>query len=176
MDEKPKLKWPGDEVSKGLVEWLLDAGATPAQTGSKVVAMIADGLAEGEVSGPATARERMDAIEQGLKQAEDYYNWLDNRCRALGSKTDEISKRWDAIDAKLSEADLAAGQHVITDEATKNAVVAYRAILADTFELLDGQSVIREAVTDAVLCKAIEAASYGCWRSIMGSKHREDGR
>lgn len=176
MDEKPKLRWPGDEVAKGLAEWLLEQGATPVQTGSKVVAMIADGLAEGEVSGPATARERMDAIEQGLQKAKDYADWLDSRCKALGSKTDEISKRWDAIDAKLSEADLEASQYVITDEATKNAVVAYRAILADTFELLDGQSAIREAVTDAVLCKAIEAASYGCWRSIMGGKHREDGR
>ena len=55
--------------------------------------------------------------------------------------------------------------NITIDCKTLNAIIAYKNILAATKEIFG-----EENMTEEVMVKAIEAGSYGAWRSIMGGK------
>ena len=54
---------------------------------------------------------------------------------------------------------------IVNDEKLVDALNLYRAMLSDTKQVFGD-----EKMTEAVIIQAIEAASYGMWRSIMGGK------
>ena len=60
---------------------------------------------------------------------------------------------------------------LIDDKATRNEIMAYREVLRVTLDVFG-----EDRVTENVAIKAIDAASYCAWRSIMGPKSRKDDR
>jgi hypothetical protein len=74
----------------------------------------------------------------------------------------EFRKELEAAGIELSQ------QH-ISDRTIIDGLLAYRQMLDDTIEVFGSCS-----MTEEVICKAIEAASYGMWRSVMGPK--DNGR
>lgn len=53
----------------------------------------------------------------------------------------------------------------IDDKMTRNGIMAYREILKATVDVFGAEN-----MTEQVICKAIEEAGYGAWRSMMGPK------
>lgn len=58
----------------------------------------------------------------------------------------------------------------ITNPNTRDALNLYTAILTTTKDIFG-----EEKLTEQVMIKLLETASYGIWRSIMGSKNGDDG-
>ena len=57
---------------------------------------------------------------------------------------------------------------IVNDEKLVDALNLYRAVLSETKQVFGD-----EKMTEAVIIQAIEAASYGMWRAIMGGKFDE---
>lgn len=147
----------------GLRERLTEMGANDAQLKSKVVAMMEDALTDEAVSSTATAREVIASLARDVDEAERRMAEVDRRMCATAKMAEEY-------DAKLRLADQRLSERVVTDEAVRNGLAAYRTMLESTLEVFG-----EERMTGEVVCKAIEAASYGMWRTVMGPKEK-DGR
>ena len=128
---------------KGVIKFLLEHGATEQQTKSKAVSMIVDGMTDEEITTSATARAEM--------------NKLQRQSEKLTAKIDSIEERYSHVSEMLEEAELYASENTISNPGVLDGVNAYKRML--------------EAVRDVFgHSNMSEAASYGCWRSIMGPK------
>lgn len=98
-------------------------------------------------------------------------SWECSSCKEHGTLLDLMERlEPDSIDTKLyrkalEEEASKLGRSYIQDEHTRNGIAAYREVLHATRDVFGD-----EAMTEAVICKAIEAGSYGMWRSVMGPK------
>ena len=129
---------------KGIREWLAEQGATPQQVNSKVVDMIVLGILNGEVGASETVREEVDALTKRVERADAK---ADGLCRGIS----RVEERYGKVAELLEEAEAGAGGMTIADES-----------VIDVFGY--------EHMSEAVMCSAIEAASYGMWRAVMGPK------
>lgn len=150
----------------GMKAWLSEHGATEAQVNSKVVDMIERAMLDGEVSVSETAAEQMIAfgkyVDDALKAVRD----AEMKTNLVSKAIDDAARRARDVQDLLDQAEVAVDQVSIGDPAITDGLVAFERMLVavrDTF----GQP----AMTDAVICAAIEAGSYGMWRSVMGPKH-----
>lgn len=143
---------------KGIREWLAEQGATPQQVNSKVVDMIVTGIVSGEVGVSATVREEVDKLTEKVERADAK---ADRLCRGIS----RVEERYGKVAELLKEAEAGAESMVIQDVAVKDGVVAFRRVLESVSEVFG-----YEKLSDAVICSAIEAASYGMWRAVMGPK------
>lgn len=143
---------------KGIREWLAEQGATPQQVNSKVVDMIVLGILNGEVGASATVREEVDALTKRVERADAK---ADGLCRGIS----RVEERYGKVAKLLEEAEAGVGGMTIADESVKDGVVAFRCVLESVLDVFGYGN-----MSEAVMCSAIEAASYGMWRAVMGPK------
>lgn len=136
---------------KGVIKFLLEHGATEQQTKSKAVSMIVDGMTDEEITTSATARAEM--------------NKLQRQSEKLTAKIDSIEERYSHVSEMLEEAELYAAENTISNPGVLDGVNAYKRMLEAVRDVFGHSN-----MSEAVICASIEAASYGCWRSIMGPK------
>jgi hypothetical protein len=130
---------------------LRDLGANEQQLNSKIVDMIENSWFDDEAMKSATVKEQIaDIVKKGDK---------------LQRKMDTIERRTTEYENNLRLANQSIAEHVITDKSTIDGILTYRKMLEATVDVFGA-----EKMTDEVICKAVESASYGMWRSIMGSK------
>lgn len=141
----------GDMMANDLRSKLRELGANEQQLNSKIVDMIEDSWFDDEVMKSATAKEQMaDMVKKG---------------NALQRKMDTLERRTTEYESNLKLANQSISQHIITDKSMIDGVLAYEKMLKATVDVFG-----TEKMTEEVICKAIESASHGMWRSIAGSK------
>lgn len=87
--------------------------------------------------------------DRALKEALDAYKQLTGLCQTS-------VRNYNALEAMVRSA----REFVITDDDTLNGLHAYEQMLSATVMTFG-----LDHMTEAVMCKAIEAASYGMWRN-----------
>lgn len=150
----------------GMKAWLSEHGATDAQVNCKAVDMLEKAMLDGEVSVSETAAEAIRDLAKSVDASWDAAKVAERRAASVNGMVDEIDRRVRELRDLLDQAEVAVDQVSIGDPAITDGLVAFERMLVavrDTF----GQP----AMTDAVICAAIEAGSYGMWRSVMGPKH-----
>lgn len=150
----------------GMRLWLREKGATEAQVNSKVVDLLEKAMLDGEVSVSETAAEQIRDLGKRIDSAYGVAGRAERKSEHVSGMVDAIDRRVRELRDLLDQAEVAVDQVSIGDPAITDGLVAFERMLVavrDTF----GQP----AMTDAVICAAIEAGSYGMWRSIMGPKH-----
>lgn len=152
-----------------LKEAMAAKGANDAMLSSKTLKMAEAIIAEdaGIVSETANEyaknlqaemREHCNAVAE-LRRSLTYMN-----DRIIRMKSD-VASITDAVDNFVE----ANKQKVVEDPRTKDAILAYQQMLTITQSIFG-----EENMTEAVIVKAIEAGSYGFWRSVMGGKFDND--
>lgn len=151
---KVKIKWN----ERGLRQFLIDNGASASQLNAAVVSMIEDAMFDETVTSSATAREMVKKLQTDVRNAE-----FD--AKRAKREVDELRKTIDSYEETIHLAEKAIEGGVIEDRSIVDGVVAFTEMLKAVKNVF-GQ----EAMSDEVICKAIEAGSYGMWRSVMGPK------
>ena len=101
-------------------------------------------------------------------------SWRCSSCKESGTLLDLMERlEPDSVETKLYRKSLEdeaskLGRAYVKDEHIRDGIAAYKEMLHVTRDVFGD-----DAMTDDVICKAIEAASYGMWRSIMGPKFDE---
>jgi hypothetical protein len=103
-------------------------------------------------------REHRNAVAE-LKKSLTYMTDKITRMKS------DVASITDAVDNFVD----ANKQKVVEDPRTKDAILAYQQMLTITQSIFG-----EENMTEAVMVKAIEAGSYGFWRSVMGGKFDND--
>ena len=107
------------------------------------------------------------AIERIANEAHRIDSKIDGVSRSIGV----IESRYNRVQSLLGEFEASIKSRIITDESITNGVNAFTLILESVRDVFG-----EENMTEAVICKAIEAGSYGYWRSIMGPKNPESNQ
>lgn len=149
-------------------------GATPAQLKSKVVDMAEQVIAEGAVEGLTEARREVERLEREIGNASRKMVTVTsaaNEATAKGAslrRDIEVAHRVMAqIRDATDDCKETAAKVTLTDETLIQSVNMYREVLSSTKDAVGDQ------MTEQIWIKAIEAASYGMWRAIMGPKFEE---
>ena len=143
---------------KSLREYLEDIGATKAQMSAQVIPMIEKGLLAKEISSSATAQAAINKMNSQVRQTQQRVNSMDIDISSMKSDCEQLH-------SMLDSAKIEARQNIINDPKSIDAVNVFTRVLQSAVDVLGD-----DKMTEAVCCKAIEAASYGAWRSIMGEK------
>lgn len=150
-----EFKYEGNSLRKLLEEM----GATESQMKAGVVDIMEDALTDHEVSTSATAKRMMQDIEKRMKLVSARVNDFEQIHKDARSDMSAFRKEVRAANVSLDE-------QVIHDTAVIDGLISYKKVLESTKEVLGDEAMENEAIA----CKAIEAASYGMWRSVMGPK------
>ena len=154
----------------GIREWLESEGATPTQINSKTVDMLVQGMTDEEISTDATVREEISRLERKINQA-------DAKADTLSRGVRSVDERYSRVKELLEQTEKATSERTISDPAILDSINAFARMLESVHDTFG-----EEKMTESVICAAIEAGSYGYWRSIMGpktegeAKRRHDGR
>lgn len=139
-------------MGKSLQELANEAELTSVQLSSKIYRQLLD----------VAAGESISEIKT-----------IERECDSTDKRIESINRELKSVAANLSRAETRVNRisTVIDDKATMNGLMAYREVLQATLDVFG-----EDRVTESVAIKAIEAASYCAWRSIMGPKGDSDGR
>ena len=150
--------------AKGIRRWLIENGAKPSQYNSVTVDWLEQAMTDEEVSVSATAEEHIISLQQRVDKAD--------------AKTDSISKKLENIESRykhttelLELTERSMKDKTISNAAIINGVNAFGRMLESVRDIFG-----EESMTESVICAAINAASYGYWRSIMGPKSSNEAR
>lgn len=144
---------------------LIEKGLTPQQAGAKAVEVMQELIAEDSGC--------IDNITAGyLKKVNDMCQKNEKQAILANYDFEYIKKQMIEMFRELKETRYAvenweSGERskIVNDEKLVDALNLYRAMLSDTKQVFGD-----DKMTEAVIIHAIEAASYGMWRSIMGGK------
>lgn len=142
----------------GINEFLKKKGLNPNQMKAAGVRLIIQGVTDNEISTSATAREEISELERKIDQA-------DAKAGMLARGVQSVEERYSRIKELLEQTEKATAERTISDPTLVDSVNAFTRMLEsvrDTFG--------EEHMTENVICAAIEAGSYGYWRSVMGPK------
>ena len=148
--------------NNSLKERLVELGATEAQLKSKVVTLMEDSMIDDEALRSETVRKELAELH---RQTKDAGSQTEKYRRSLYLAQKEMSD----LRKNIQAANTFAIDSVISNESVKDGVIAYKRMLESTRDVFGA-----DAMTEEVVCKAIEAASYGMWRSVMGPKSGSD--
>lgn len=149
-----KVEFQGKELRK----FLEDYGLSKVQMGATAVGVIERGMLDSEISTSATALAAIKKMNNNVQQTQQRVSNMDIDIRAMKSDCEQLH-------AMLDNAKTNARQDIINDPKSIDAVNVFTRVLQSAVDVLGD-----DKMTEAVCCKAIEAASYGAWRSIMGEK------
>ena len=136
-----------ESANRLVDDYLRSHGCTSTNTNAARV--IKEGLETGELI-DALAN---DVQTQSLETAE--------KALAAAKKTLQITENTRRM------ASLQASNELISDRKIAESVLVYRKVLEATADVFGVENMQK---SESAMCKAIEAASYGLWRSIMGPK------
>lgn len=144
---------------------LIEKGLTPQQAGAKAVEVMQELIAEdsGCIDNITAGylRKVNDMCQENEKQvklANSNFASINNQMIEMFRElreTKDVVEKWEAGERSK----------IVNDEKLVDALNLYRAMLSDTKQVFGD-----DKMTEAVIIQAIEAASYGMWRSIMGGK------
>lgn len=166
MDEGIEGKMSDIKITfdKGIRRWLIEKGATQAQYNSKTVDWLEQAMTDGEISVSATAKEHIASLQCKVEQA--------------NAKTDSIAKKLGVVEDRynhaielLEQTERSTREKTISNGAIIDGVNAFGRMLESVRDIFG-----EESMTESVICAAINAASYGYWRSIMGPKSAKEAR
>ena len=143
---------------KGLRKVLIEMGATDSQMNARVVSMLEDAFANEQISDSETVKALVNDLTQKTSNA-------GYRVQRLLQKVDDFHREMSKYEHKLKIAEDGINEHVLHDNDVIDGLIAYKRMLEATRDTFGADN-----MTEAVMCKAIEAASYGMWRSVMGPK------
>lgn len=155
-----------NEKTMSLRDALIERGVPHSafnSVGYKAVeALISEGIG---VDGLATARREVDSLRDTTR---DTAIMIEKSTAEFNKEICTLQGKVNAANTKLEQLEslekkMAGG--TIRDEKLIDALNLYTAILRNTKEIFG-----EENLTEAVMVKLLETASYGVWRSIMGPK------
>ena len=153
------------DVKEILTKQMVAEGKTASQikqvVESKTVERVADACAEHEGLIPAMAEESAKRLEAKLWQLDRQIRDVDHRLKGM---IQNIQKVNETVDSYVDDGK----NRIIEDQKMKDGLILYHHMLTVTKEVFG-----EENMTVEVMQKAIEAASYGLWRGIMGSKNEQ---
>ena len=144
----------GDSIKS----YLLERGATPQQCSGKTVNMLIQGIMDKEISTSQAAQEQISLLEKRVDNAARRAFEINNRVQAVDSRYSEIEEL-------LEQAEQSAKEKTISDGVIVDAVNAFTRMLESVRDVFGAEN-----MSEAVMCSAISAASYGYWRNVMGPK------
>lgn len=157
---------------QSLRDAMVEAGASEQQFNSKAYKMAEQAVADDAVDGMATARGLLDSYMQRIGTAEgDLRQMLSSASRYstdLRVIIGEARNVSEDVESRTKELGAAADEISVKDPLVRDAINAYTLVLMRTKQVFGDDN-----MTEGVMEKAIEAASYGMWRSIMGPKEAE---
>lgn len=137
---------------------LLARGLTPQQANSKAVEAVENILIENSGVGLDTVRKAVEDIVYAANRAEI----------KLGSISEQLANYEsdvNAVEEKVAAYVKGASEEIVTDPKLLDTLNFYTALLSRTQAVFGA-----EKMTEPVIVKLLETASYGIWRSIMGGK------
>ena len=140
-------------------QYLESHGATQSQLDSKTTEMVISGLLDEEIASSDTVRAEFSKMREGISAAKF-------KSDAIMRGLEGYEKRFQSLERLMSDAEKCASDRVIDDQRVVDGVNAFTRMLESTRDVFG-----EDSMTESVICAAIEAASYGFWRSVMGSKH-----
>lgn len=146
----------------GVKEWLFKQGATPAQIDSKAVDMIVKGMTNEEISTSETARQEIGHMKTEIAKA-------DHKADQLFRGIQKVEERYSRVAELLEQVEVSAAERAIQNQTIVDGVNAFAQMLRAVHDEFGHNN-----MTEAVICEAINAASYGYWRSVMGGKHPDE--
>lgn len=141
-----------------LEESLRARGASDQMINSRTFQMAQEVIADGAVDGLDEARLVAQRVERATTRAESTFN-------AIDAATRESTNLLHTMNEAIGELERSVEEVTIKDKKTCEAVNAYTLVLMRTKD-----AVGTDCMTERIWEKAIEAASYCAWRSIMGPK------
>ncbi len=147
--------------SETLKALLIKQGANEQQVNSKVVRLCENAIAD-------MSREEIDAIT--LQKVDDLRQEFEHAVRLYGSNVKRADEAFRGLSNVMQEAmaiekgieSIVREIEIIPTEQSKQAIYLYKSVLQTTKE------VFGEEIPEEVMKTAIQAGSYGMWRSIMG--------
>ena len=131
-------------------------GLTDQQLNSKAVSCMEDIIIK---KNDAVDQMAFDKLNEQIKKSADILA----RSEAMMKRADNAINEYAKYAESLKEC-------AITNPNTRDALNLYTAILSTTKDIFG-----EEKLTEAVMVKLLETASYGIWRTIMGGKY-DDGK
>ena len=149
------------------------AGATDQQLNTKVYQMAEQVVADGAVDGLAVARMELESFEQRLHSANDSFARSLSQAESMNGRLkgsiNAAQGVCNDVDERMKELGVAADEISVKDPLVRDAINAYTLVLMRTKQVFGDDN-----MTESVMEKAIEAASYGMWSSIMGPKEADN--
>lgn len=155
------------ESGKTLEQFLKEHGATDQQLASRVVKILEDAAMNEEVSRSKTVRETVENLERRVSSAASTAYSYERTVEAVDAHIETLRKKVADIEGGVEKQ---VASRCIRSSDVLDGLLAYERILQVTVEVFGTQG--RE-LSDEVICRAIDAASYGMWRSVMGPKSLE---
>lgn len=142
-------------------QFLENAGLSKSQMTAKAVTVTEEAIANNEISSSETAKKLVSRLSDSVRSCS---------AEVLRLKQDvrDASSTMAGVKRMVDSAELSAREMAITDSKTLEGIATYAKVLDATKDAFGAES-----MTEAVICKAIEAASYAMWRSIMGPKFND---
>lgn len=152
-----------------LREKLVEAGASEVQMNAKVLTLAENVIAEAsdeefKEMGISRVGQLLEDLRSATNKIKSATNNLEYSINKAKNEEERISNMVDILKG--------CGEATITvlDDTTSQAIEVYKQILKAT------QEVFGTDLSDAVKSSAIEAGSYGAWRTIMGEAKSSYGR
>lgn len=141
-----------------LEESLRARGASDQMINSRTFQMAQEVIADGAVDGLDEARLVEQRVECATARAQSAFS-------AINAATQESINLLNTMNEAIGDLERSVEEVTIKDKKTREAVNAYTLVLMRTKD-----AVGKDGMTERIWEKAIEAASYCAWRSIMGPK------
>lgn len=155
------------ESGKTLKQFLSEHGATAQQLESRAVKILEDAAMNEEVSRSETVRETVENLERRVSSASSTAYHSKQIAEAVDARIETIRKKVAEIEGGVKKQ---VASTCISSRDVLDGLIAYERMLQVTVEVFGTQG---RDLSDEVICKAIDAASYGMWRSVMGPKSLE---
>ena len=137
-------------------------GLTPQQVNSKAVKEVENLLVEKSDIGYDTVRKAIEDIaEKASRTSRKVYD--------ISLNLENCEMRSNAIEEKVNAYVEGVSKEIVTDPKLLDTLNFYTALLLRTQAVFGA-----EKMTEPVIVKLLETASYGIWRSIMGGKFDDE--
>lgn len=137
-------------------------GLMPQQVNSKAVEEVEKLLAEKSGIGYDTVKKAVEDIAKKADRAEV-------KVSSVSGYLENCEKRIDKLESKVTAYEEGVSKEIVTDSKLLDTLNFYTALLSRTQAVFGA-----EKMTEPVIVKLLETASYGIWRSIMGGKFDDE--
>jgi hypothetical protein len=141
---------------------LLARGLTPQQANSKAVEAVESILAKNSGVG-------FDTVSKMVEETEKKADKIGVRMGNVMVHLENYERRINKLESKVTAYEEGVSKEIVTDPKLLDTLNFYTALLSRTQAVFGA-----EKMTEPVIIKLLETASYGIWRSIMGGKFESE--